>query len=105
MSLRSDYRVDVWKFQCVHKLPAYLENWAQCLAKRVLIRFPLPYKLGESQCPGNVEEKLRCEAATFVWIKKNCPDIPIPGLWGFGFPSGQVVSCKMGALLSPWRHH
>lgn len=40
-------------------IPVYVE-----LTKRVMIRFPLPYKLGESVCPGNADEKLRCEAAT-----------------------------------------
>ncbi|KAJ6088461.1 hypothetical protein N7486_009722 [Penicillium sp. IBT 16267x] len=29
-------------------------------------RFPLPYKVGESRYPGNVDEKLRYEAATFI---------------------------------------
>lgn len=58
---------------------------------RVLVRIPLPYKLGEGENPGNVEEKLRCEAATFIWIQEQCPGVPIPHLWGFGFPSGQCV--------------
>ncbi|OGM43005.1 hypothetical protein ABOM_009277 [Aspergillus bombycis] len=53
--------------------------------KRVLIRFPLPYKVGEIQHPGNADEKLRCEAATFIWIRQNCTSIPIPRLWGFAF--------------------
>ncbi|PYH74510.1 uncharacterized protein BO88DRAFT_439965 [Aspergillus vadensis CBS 113365] len=52
---------------------------------RVLIRFPLLYKVGEGQHPGNADEKLRCEAATYVWIRQNCPSIPIPRLWGFAF--------------------
>lgn len=60
-------------------------------SKRVLIRIPLPYKLGKERNSGNVEEKLRCEAATFIWIKEQCPQVPIPYLWGFGFPSGQCV--------------
>lgn len=59
--------------------------------KRVIVRIPLAYKLGEAENPGNAEEKLRCEAATFIWIKEQCPEVPIPYLWGFGFPSGQCV--------------
>lgn len=59
--------------------------------KKVIIRFPLPYKIGESAYPGNAEEKLRCEVATYAWIQSHCPSIPIPGLWGFGFPSGPSV--------------
>lgn len=60
--------------------------------KRVMMRFPLPYKVGEEECPGNAEEKLRCEAATYVWIQENCPDVPIPQLLGFAFHENQCVS-------------
>ena len=35
------------------------------LPRRVIIRFALPYKIGEAFRLGNVEEKLRCEAATY----------------------------------------
>jgi hypothetical protein len=59
--------------------------------KRVLVRFPLPYKVGEIQHPGNADEKLRCEAATFIWVRQNCP-IPRPRLWGFAFAQGPCVS-------------
>ena len=61
------------------------------LAKKVIIRIPLPYKLGESCHPGNAEEKLRCEVATYAWIQQNCPTVPIPRLLGFGFPGGHSV--------------
>lgn len=73
-------------------IPIYVDGWVNFPGKRVLIRIPLPYKLGEERNPGNVEEKLRCEAATFIWIKEQCPEVPIPYLWGFGFPSGRCVS-------------
>ncbi|PKY07201.1 hypothetical protein P168DRAFT_295141 [Aspergillus campestris IBT 28561] len=58
------------------------------LAKRALIRFPLPYKVGETTYPGNADDKIRCEAATFIWLQDNCPDISIPQLWGFGLVGG-----------------
>lgn len=58
---------------------------------RVLIRIPLPFKLGEEEYPGNVDEKLRCEIATYLWIQENCPDVPIPTLFGCGFPDGHTV--------------
>lgn len=58
---------------------------------RVLIRIPLPYKIGEENQPGNVDEKLRCEVATYIWIRENCPAVPIPTLYGFAFPNGQTV--------------
>lgn len=57
----------------------------------VLIRFPLPYKLGEEQHPGNVEEKLRSEAGTYIWLKWNCPTVPVPRLLGFGLPGDEAV--------------
>lgn len=71
-------------------IPVYINDSTKCL-KKVYIRFPLPYKVGELQYPGNGEEKLRCEVATYIWMQSNCPDIPIPYLRGFGFPGGQTV--------------
>jgi hypothetical protein len=59
---------------------------------KVFVRFPLPYKIGEAENPGNVEEKLRGEIAAYIWLQKECPDVPIPTLYGFGLPAGQCVS-------------
>jgi len=59
---------------------------------KVYVRFPLPYKVGEANYPGNVEEKLRTEIATYIWLHEQCPDVPIPTLHGFGLPDGQCVS-------------
>ncbi|TAQ85261.1 hypothetical protein B7494_g6423 [Chlorociboria aeruginascens] len=70
-------------------IPVHVDNWIKHPGKRVLIRFPLPYKIGEFPHPGNADEKLRCEAATYIWIRDHCPDVPIPYLWGFGFSGGQ----------------
>ena len=61
------------------------------LPRAVTIRFPQPYKVGEGFRPGNVEEKLRCEAANYIWLQKHCPTIPIPRLFAFGFPGAQSV--------------
>ncbi|KAL9017102.1 MAG: hypothetical protein Q9185_005562 [Variospora sp. 1 TL-2023] len=87
-------------------LPVYVKNWKTRPEKRVMIRFPLPYKIGEEDFPGNAEEKLRCEAATYIWIQENCPDVPIPQLWGFAFQDKQCftslrnIPClKLGYLL------
>lgn len=63
-------------------LPVYIDNWRHRPGRRVMIRFPLPFKVGGS---GNAEEKVRCEAATYAWIRENCPEVPIPYLWGFSF--------------------
>lgn len=69
-------------------MPVEVRDW---IKERVIIRFPLPYKIGESQFPGNTDEKLRCEAATTIWIQEHCPDVPVPFLWAFGFSDGQTV--------------
>ncbi|RDL41490.1 Uncharacterized protein BP5553_01469 [Venustampulla echinocandica] len=66
-------------------------------ARVVLVRIPLPYKVGEALCPGNVDEKLRCEVATYIRMQEMCPDIPIPFLFGFGFPDGQMFTTPENA--------
>lgn len=73
-------------------IPVVIDGQDGRTPKRVLMRFPLPYKVGESQQPGNSDEKLRCEAATYIWTRQNCPSIPIPQLWGFAFAQGPCVS-------------
>ncbi|RAH80324.1 hypothetical protein BO86DRAFT_410877 [Aspergillus japonicus CBS 114.51] len=42
-------------------IPVRVEGRAKGLPRRVMIRFPLPYKVGEALNPDNVDEKLRCE--------------------------------------------
>ncbi|KAG6004919.1 hypothetical protein E4U43_000661 [Claviceps pusilla] len=55
----------------------------------VTIRFPLPYRVGEATNPGNSDEKVNCEAATYAWLQENCPTVPIPKLYGFGLSTNQ----------------
>lgn len=38
-----------------------------------------------------MEEKLRTEIATYLWLEENCPDVPIPILHAFGLPDGSIV--------------
>lgn len=64
------------------------------LRRQVICRVPMPQRVGERFRPGNVEEKLRTEAATYVWMQQNCSDIRIPRLYGFGFPNGPSVIAK-----------
>ncbi|KAJ5948319.1 hypothetical protein N7466_001334 [Penicillium verhagenii] len=71
-------------------IPLYVGKKGQPREKQAIIRFPLPYKLGESAYPGNVDEKLRCKVATFIWLQENYPEVPIPHLWGFGLVGGQI---------------
>ncbi|TAQ88602.1 hypothetical protein B7494_g3062 [Chlorociboria aeruginascens] len=70
-------------------IPVYINPGSDM---RVLFRVPLPYKLGEAKFPGNVDEKLRCEVASYIWIQEHCPDLPIPVLFGFGFQDGQTFT-------------
>lgn len=72
-------------------LPIHISTRYSKLPRRALIRFPLPSSVGETFNPGNIDEKLRCEAATYIWLRSNCPTIPIPRLLGMGFPGTQSV--------------
>ncbi|RAH59988.1 hypothetical protein BO85DRAFT_467618 [Aspergillus piperis CBS 112811] len=69
-------------------IPVVIDGQDGRTSKKVLMRFPLPYRVGESQQPGNSDEKIRCEAATYIWTRQNCPSISIPQLWGFAFAQG-----------------
>ncbi|QPH16134.1 hypothetical protein C2857_000696 [Epichloe festucae Fl1] len=60
--------------------------------RTVYMRIPLPYRVGEAHCPGNVEEKLQTEIATYMWLRQNCPDVPIPELHAFGLPDGSTFT-------------
>ncbi|KAL1971002.1 hypothetical protein VTN77DRAFT_2836 [Rasamsonia byssochlamydoides] len=83
---------DSWLFGSYNVcIPVYINRSSACDARTVLVRIPLPFKVGEAEHPGNVDEKLRCEVATYIWMQENCPDVPIPSLFGFGFPDGQTV--------------
>ncbi|KAG8405324.1 hypothetical protein J3458_021987 [Metarhizium acridum] len=79
--------VETWKsgsFNVV--IPVLLHH-----RETVFLRIPLPYKTGEGNAPGNSDEKLRTEVATYIWLEENCPDVPIPTLHAFGFPDGSVL--------------
>lgn len=76
-------------------IPVYISPPSK--VRSVLVRIPLPYKVGEAKFSGNVDEKFRCEVASYLWIQENCPDVSIPYLFGFGFPNGQTV-CSIEPL-------
>lgn len=69
-------------------IPVTIDSWD---GKRVLVRFPLPYRVGEAFRPGNGDEKIRCEAGTYAWLQGNCPLVPIPQLYGFALSTGETV--------------
>ncbi|KAL2871679.1 kinase-like domain-containing protein [Aspergillus lucknowensis] len=86
--------------------------------ERVLVRIPLLFKTGEANNPGNVDEKPRCEVATYIWMRQNCPDVPIPRLYWVSFPDETTRShplrtgymiisfMKAGNMLSDtWKMH
>ncbi|RDW81395.1 uncharacterized protein DSM5745_04952 [Aspergillus mulundensis] len=95
-------------------IPVTVFSWAGAKKSqpgdRVIIRFPLPYRVGEEFRPGNADEKLRCEAGTYAWLEGTCPDIPIPRLYGFAMSTGETftrIDC-LPFLSSWWRclsHH
>ncbi|EPE05909.1 phosphotransferase enzyme family protein [Ophiostoma piceae UAMH 11346] len=53
-----------------------------------VFRVCMPHKLAESQYPGTIDEKMRCEVAAYAWIEEHCAEIRTPELIGFGFTSG-----------------
>ncbi|KAJ9365557.1 hypothetical protein C8Q69DRAFT_293717 [Paecilomyces variotii] len=82
-------------------IPVSIKQPGRSLPARMAFRVPLPYKVGEEFYPGNCEEKLRSEAATYIWIGENCPDVPIPTLRGFGVPGG--LSFFQSKFVTPWQ--
>lgn len=75
-------------------IPVSISNWEgvdRQSGDRVLLRIPLPYRCGDAFRPGNGDEKVRCEAGTYTWLQENCPDIPIPRLYGFAMSTGETV--------------
>ena len=73
-------------------LPVKILSQAGLVNKKVIIRFLLPYKTDKTKHFGNSDEKLWCEAANYMWIQSNCPDVTILKLWGFAFSNGHKVS-------------
>ncbi|KAB8213342.1 hypothetical protein BDV33DRAFT_66606 [Aspergillus novoparasiticus] len=89
-------------------IPVTILEWnqKQQSGHRVLVRFPLPYRIGEDFRPGNGDEKVRCEAGTYAWIEENCPDIPIPRLYGFGMATGETFTRTENLpILTRWIQH
>lgn len=71
--------------------------------RNVYLRLALPYRIGEREAPGNTEEKLRTETATYLWLQENCPNVPTPVLHAFGLPDGPTVSTRIVPRRRPWR--
>lgn len=88
-------------------IPVHIKDWKTRAQRgtRVLLRLPLPYRVGENHCPGNSDEKIRCEAGTYAWLQENCPDVPIPRLYGFATSDGERVRINFSYCLSDSFRH
>ncbi|KAM3555890.1 hypothetical protein ARSEF4850_005792 [Beauveria asiatica] len=58
--------------------------------KTAYLRLPFSHRIGERPFPGNLDEKIRTETATYLWLQEHCPDVPIPTLYAFGLPDGSI---------------
>lgn len=72
--------------------------------RRKIFRCPMPHKVGEQDFSGAVEEKIRAEVAAYVWIEKNCPEIPIPQLHAFGLCADLQVLLVRAVFLPTDAH-
>ncbi|OAA63530.1 hypothetical protein SPI_03693 [Niveomyces insectorum RCEF 264] len=59
--------------------------------RRIIVRCPIPSSCAEAHYPGTILEKMRCEVASYIWMRRFCPEIRIPQLYGFGLPNGRHV--------------
>ncbi|EER28632.1 hypothetical protein D8B26_001096 [Coccidioides posadasii str. Silveira] len=86
-------------------VPVTIDNW-KCKEQpgnRVLLRFPLPYRVGGASQEGNGNEKIQCEAGTYAWLQENCPEVPIPQLYGFALSTGETFTRVANLpFLSRW---
>ncbi|EJP62982.1 phosphotransferase enzyme family protein [Beauveria bassiana ARSEF 2860] len=46
--------------------------------KNAYLRLPFGHRIGEGPFPGNADEKIQTETATYIWLQEHCPDVPIP---------------------------
>lgn len=85
-------RVETWAYGSFNlAFPMQLldvKNENDDTESRVILRFPIPATTGEFYYPGSMQEKLRCEVASYIYMQRHCSDVRIPFLYGFGFPDG-----------------
>lgn len=68
--------------------------------RKVMMRCAIPHMMAEDTHPGTIEEKMRCEVATYAYFQEECPEIPIPHLFGFCLPDGQKVHTLVPEMQS-----
>ena len=68
-----------------------VESLDASVVRRVVLRWPIPSRCGETHYPGALLEKMCCEVASYIWMQRYCPDVRIPQLYGFGLSAEQHV--------------
>jgi hypothetical protein len=58
-----------------------IDGQGQDAGTQVMIRVPLPYRIGENYRPGNADEKVRCDAGTYAWLQESYPSVRIPRIF------------------------
>lgn len=77
-------------------------KYTPTIPRQAILRLPLPFRCGEEYSSGNVE-KLRCEAATYIWLQRFCPSIPTPRLLAIGWPKAESVGGRGSLIRSQGR--
>ncbi|KAM3499523.1 hypothetical protein MY11210_009605 [Beauveria gryllotalpidicola] len=94
--VRSELRVphchlahyDVWSTGSSHlAIPCHITP-----DRRVYFRIPLPHEIDADGIYTNNDEFISTHAATYIFIGKHCPDVPIPALLAFGFNDGRTFT-------------
>ncbi|QUC22930.1 uncharacterized protein UV8b_07171 [Ustilaginoidea virens] len=86
--------------QTPQKFPFLLRTTGTPSSRVCFLRFPLSSCVGDAASPGNSNEKVNCEAATYAWLQENCPLVPIPKLYGFGLSTDPRVSAVARTRLA-----
>ncbi|RFU31823.1 hypothetical protein B7463_g4503, partial [Scytalidium lignicola] len=67
---------------------ASMQNWFHD-SYNVCIPITITGWMVKQQCGQHV--LLRLPLPAYVWLQENCPDVPIPRLYGFAMSTGEVV--------------
>ncbi|CVL07741.1 uncharacterized protein FMAN_14608 [Fusarium mangiferae] len=103
LNLGDDAKCEVWPhelwIQGSFNVCIPITTVSGIVTRHLMLRCCLPYKLAEAQYPGTIDEKLRCEVGTYVWMQQHCTDIRIPYLYGFGLTDHRHYSHES---CRPW---
>ncbi|KAH7019761.1 hypothetical protein EDB80DRAFT_207256 [Ilyonectria destructans] len=67
--------------------------------RKVHFKCYIPSAYGEDFFKNSVEEKIRIDVGSQVWMSQKCADIPIPFMFGYGLPNGHQFThvAQLGA--------